>query len=261
MPYHLRMSKQLELFIITGASKGMGQAMALQLLAADHEVLTMSRSQSEALQKTATAGQYPLVQWSLDLSDPLTASAQLRQWLAEQDASRYRSATLINNAGVIPAIAPLSQLDSTAISNAMRVGLEAPMLLTSAFLAATEHWSAVSRKVLNISSGLGRRAIASQACYCTAKAGVDQFSSSVALDEALKPHGAKICSLAPGVIDTDMQVHLRSASTESFPELAKFQQLKAQDQLTSAEAAAARVLAWLDRADFGEQVIADVRKP
>src|SRR5258708_29783490 len=41
--------------------------------------------------------------------------------------------------------------------------------------------------------------------FRSAKAGMDHFSRSVALDEALKPHGARICSLAPGVIDTDMQ--------------------------------------------------------
>ena len=145
------------------------------------------------------------------------AARRLGEWLAGLDATRYASVTLINNAGVIPQIAPLSQLRPADIAQAMRVGLEAPMLLTAAFLAATEGWTAVPRKVLNISSGLGRRAIASQASYCAAKAGMDHFSRSVALDEALKPHGARICSLAPGVIDTDMQVQLRSADAAAFP--------------------------------------------
>src|SRR5256885_11544061 len=47
---------------------------------------------------------------------------------------------------VIPQIAPLSQLQPADIAQAMRVGLEAPMLLTAAFLAATEGWTAVPRK-------------------------------------------------------------------------------------------------------------------
>lgn len=161
---------------------------------------------------------------------------------------------------MIPQIAPLSQLPAAEIIHAMRVGLEAPMALTSAFLAATEPWAA-ARKVLNISSGLGRRAMASQACYCTAKAGLDQFSSCVALEEAAKPNGARIVSLAPGVIDTDMQVHLRSAATQDFPDAGNFAKLKDSGMLTSPEAAAARVLAWLERSDFGERVIADVRQP
>ena len=134
------------------------------------------------------------------------------------------------------------------------------MAMAAAFLAATEDWT-LPRKVLNISSGLGRRAMASQASYCTAKAGMDQFSSCVALEEAAKPHGARIVSLAPGVIDTEMQLQLRSAQSGDFPDVDRFAQLHAAGQLTSAQDAAARVLAWLDRPDFGAQVVADVRQP
>jgi NAD(P)-dependent dehydrogenase (short-subunit alcohol dehydrogenase family) len=90
---------------------------------------------------------------------------------------------------------------------------------------------------------------------------MDHFSRSVALDEALKPHGARICSLAPGVIDTGMQLQLRSADESAFPDAGNFAQLKEGGQLTSPEEAARRVLAWLERADFGEQVVADVRQP
>ena len=90
------------------------------------------------------------------------------------------------------------------------------MLLTAAFWRPPKA-GPCPRKVLNISSGLGRRAMASQAAYCAAKAGMDHFTRCVALDEAIKPHGAKVCSLAPGVIDTDMQVQLRGADPAAFP--------------------------------------------
>ena len=200
------------------------------------------------------------MQWEQDLAQSATAAQRLRTWLTTLKSSDWASITLINNAGVIPQIAPLSQLPAADMINALRVGLEAPMALTGAFLGATEDWE-VPRKVLNISSGLGRRAMASQASYCTAKAGMDQFSSCVALEEAAKPHGAKIVSLAPGVIDTDMQVQLRSASSDDFPDASRFVQLHSAGQLTSAQDAAERVLAWLERADFGAQVVADVRNP
>jgi NAD(P)-dependent dehydrogenase (short-subunit alcohol dehydrogenase family) len=113
--------------------------------------------------------------------------------------------------------------------------------------------------VLNISSGLGRNAMASQAGYCAAKAGMDHFTRCMALDEALKPHGAKVCALAPGVIDTDMQVQLRGAATAAFPDQARFAQLKEKGLLSSATQAASQVLAFLARPDFGEQAVADVR--
>jgi NAD(P)-dependent dehydrogenase (short-subunit alcohol dehydrogenase family) len=132
------------------------------------------------------------------------------------------------------------------------------MLLTSAFLRATQSWKA-QRKVLNISSGLGRRPMASQAVYCAAKAGMDLFTRCVALEEASQPNGAKVCSLAPGVIDTDMQVHLRAADASQFPDIGNFIGLKSKGALSSPAEAAARVLAILARPDFGSNPLADVR--
>src|SRR6185369_4887665 len=144
------------------------------------------------------------------------------------------------------------------LEDAIRVDLEAPLLLTAAFLRATQAWPA-QRKVLNISSGLGRRAMASQALYCAAKAGLDHFTRCVALEEAQRPNGAKVCSLAPGVIDTDMQVQLRSSDPAQFPDMGYFTGLKDQGTLTSPEEAARRVIAYLARADFGSHSVGDVR--
>ena len=141
---------------------------------------------------------------------------------------------------------------------ALRVGLEAPMALSAAFVGATQAWP-MPRKVLNISSGLGRYPMASQAGYCAAKAGMDHFTRCLALDEAPLPNGARVCSLAPGVIDTDMQVQLRGAAGEAFPDHAKFLQLKAQGQLSSPAQAAVQVLRFLARPDFGREPVADVR--
>jgi NAD(P)-dependent dehydrogenase (short-subunit alcohol dehydrogenase family) len=132
------------------------------------------------------------------------------------------------------------------------------MALCAAFLEATQAW-ALPRKVLNISSGLGRYPMASQAAYCAAKAGMDHFTRCLALEEALHSHGAQVCSLAPGVIDTDMQVQMRAAASEGFPNQGKFLQLKAQGQLSSPEQAAAQVLRFLARPDFGQTPVADVR--
>ena len=248
-----------QLYILTGGSRGMGLAMARQLLAQGHSLITIARQRNEDLEAVAQKHHALLTQWQFDLAAPHAAAQQLQQWLGAQTAFSFNRAVLINNAGVIPPIAPLSDTDWDSISQALRVGLEAPILLTSAFLQATASWE-IPRQVLNISSGLGRRAIASQATYCAAKAGMDNFSLSVALDEAAKPNGAKICSLAPGVIDTDMQLQLRSASADVFPDAERFASLKTNNSLASPETAGAQVLAWLERADFGDPVLADVRR-
>lgn len=246
------------LYILSGASRGMGLSMARQLLMPGHTLVCISRSDQPALVQPAQAAGATLLQWRHDLADSGPLSVRLEQWLGGQPATRWASATLINNAGIITHIGPLSQTLPADLAQALRVGLEAPMMLSAAFLRATQAWPG-ERKVLNISSGLGRRPMASQAAYCAAKAGMDHFSRCLALEEARQPGGAKICSLAPGVIDTGMQQHLRSADPADFPDRAAFEQLKSDGRLASPDAAARAVLAYLARPDFGSQPVADVR--
>ena len=246
------------LTILTGASRGMGFTMACRLLTPGNTLLCLSRTLQPALAQHAERAGATLLQWTHDLADSTAASMQLEAWLGAQEAKSWASATLINNAGMIARIGPLSEADATDLARALRVGLEAPMQLTAVFLRATENWRA-QRKVLNISSGLGRRAMASQAAYCAAKAGMDHFTRCVALDEALKANGAKVCSLAPGVIDTDMQSQLRHADSAAFPDRESFVRLQSGGQLSSPDEAARRVLAYLARPDFGTEPVADVR--
>ena len=242
------------LFVLTGASRGMGAAMARQLLAPENLLLCLSRRRNTALDAAGPGCE----QWAIDLAQPVEASARLEAWLAAQDANAFASVTLINNAAALTRIGPIEECSDVELSSALRVGLEAPLLLSAAFLRATRAWAA-SKRVLNISSGLGRRAMASQASYCASKAGLDHLTRALALDEAQRPNGAKLVSLAPGVIDTEMQQHLRAGDPAVFPELANFVGLKEKGQLTSPEDAAARVLAYLNRADFGANPVTDVR--
>ncbi|MBK9573713.1 MAG: SDR family NAD(P)-dependent oxidoreductase [Rhodoferax sp.] len=247
-----------QLFVLTGASRGMGAAMAMQLLSPSHELLCISRHDNPALAERASQLKAHLNQWKLDLAQGAHAADQLTAWLGQQDDTAFESATLINNAGVILGVAPLHAIKAEDLTRSIQVGLEAPLLLTSAFLHATRTWRA-KRRVLNISSGLGRRPMASQAAYCAAKAGLDHFTRCVALEEASQANGAKVCSLAPGVIDTDMQSHLRASAPTDFPDQPAFAALNANRQLSSPEQAAQRVLAWLERPDFGASPVADIR--
>ena len=249
----------IHLTVLTGASRGLGAAMAYQLIQPDALLVCISRGANENLtQRAATVAFSRLEQWQMDLTQNTAVAQQLRDWLALQDNAQIASATLINNAAMIPDVVPLGAVPAQQLERALRVGLEAPMQLTSAFLAATAGWSC-SRKILNISSGLGRNAMASQAAYCATKAGMDHFSRCVALEEAQHSHGAKICSLAPGVIDTEMQLQLRSTSAANFADVARFQALHAQGQLARPEDTAQKILAYLGRSDFGADTIADIR--
>ena len=249
---------QNHLSIITGSSRGLGAALVRQRLLPGHRVLGIARQTHPGLQAQADAAGMALEQWPLDLTDAPAAAQRLQDWLNGLDGSQFASASLINNAGVVGQLAPLDRLPLGALSQALRVGLEAALLLSAAFLQASRDWPG-ARRVLNISSGLGRSAMAGSAVYCAAKAGMDHFSRALALEQAGLANPARVVSMAPGVIDTDMQAELRASDPALFPERARFIQLQADGVLVSPQDCAARLLARLERADFGQTVIADIR--
>jgi benzil reductase ((S)-benzoin forming) len=108
------------------------------------------------------------------------------------------------------------------------------------FLRATA--STPLRRIVNISSGAGRRPVFGWTAYCAAKAGLDMASRVVALEAAQRGLGIEVCSLAPGVIDTAMQETVRAASAEDFAEIDRFLALKEEGKLRPAAEVAADIL-------------------
>lgn len=255
---------QAHLTVLTGASRGMGAAIAEELLRDGQHLLCISRAARDGLHAIAAAHGATVEQWRADLADPAPVAKRLEAWLRARDGTAYASVALVNNAAAVARLVPFEASEAGDLVRVLRVGLEAPMLLTAAFLRGTHAWPARAAgacKVLNISSGLGRRAMASQAAYCAVKSGLDHFTRALALDEAASARGARVVSLAPGVIDTDMQSQIRAADPAHFPDHARFLELKSGGQLDSPLTAARKVIAYLRRADFGSHPVADVRDP
>ncbi len=91
--------------------------------------------------------------------------------------------------------------------------------------------------------------MASAASCCAIEAGLDHLARAQALEEARHVNGARVVSLAPGVIDTDMQVQLRGADAAAFPDRENFVRFQHDGRLASSAEAAAKVVRYLDRAD------------
>lgn len=256
----LQGNSMTQLIIITGASRGIGLAITQKLCKKNNVVIGLSRNVSRQLAQTAKTHGTNLEQWPVDLTNSIPVALQLYSWLNKFKYKTVNEAVLINNAGFIGHIGPLTLEYVQKTEQTIRINLDAPMQLTAAFLSATRAWS-IPKKIVNVSSGLARRAMAGSAMYCASKAGLDHFSRCVALDEALQMNGAKIVSLAPSVIDTDMQKALRQGDPSGFPDRQTFIQLKETGNLLSPEQAAQKILDYLARPDFGVNVIADVRDP
>ena len=247
------------LVILTGASRGLGHAMAAHYLAQGAFVLGLSRGQAADLAPAAGGG---LEQWPADLAEPLPLADKLGTWLGEFERRRGGAPArvrLIHNAALLNEPGDVADSPPADLARSLRVGLEAPVALTAAFLGATARWTASDRRVLFISSGLGRRPMAGSGSYCAQKAGLDHFARALALEEAARPDGARVASVAPGIIDTDMQKQLRGADPARFAEQGTFAGFHRSGALDSPAAAAAKVIALLERADYGANPVTDVR--
>lgn len=237
--------------IVTGHSRGLGAAIAAELLSRGIAVLGLSRHSNPEL-----SGQFAqaLREVELDLAD----SAALAQWLGGEALRRFvagsQSVLLINNAGVVQPVGPLETQDLQAISRAVALNVAAPMMLASALTAATPDTS--DRRIVHISSGAGRNAYPGWSVYCATKAALDLHASAVTLD---RTRALRICSLAPGVIDTDMQSDIRATSLERFPMRPRFEALKRHGDLTPPLDAARRLVDYVLGPKFGETPVADLR--
>lgn len=248
------MSKTLA--ILTGASRGIGAAMARDLLKPDTHLITLARRIDPELDARANAVGATLQQIQIDLSDLNAADQAARALCAAlpRDAARY---LLINNAGSVHPVARTDALnDATAITAAFNLNVSAVMILTAHFLTAVQDLKA-DRRILNISSGAGRNPNAGWGVYCASKAALDMYTR--VLKQEQSEHGIRVVALAPGIVDTDMQSTIRASDPQSFPALSKFQEFHTSGQLASPAHVAARILDYLDRDDFGTTEIDDIR--
>lgn len=124
--------------ILTGASRGIGAAMARQLAKPGTRLITLARREDPELAAHARAQDAQLEQLAVDLSD-LRAAEQAAERICAalpRDAKRY---LLINNAGTVHPVSGTDALiDGQAIASAFNLNVTAVMLLTARFLAAVE---------------------------------------------------------------------------------------------------------------------------
>jgi benzil reductase ((S)-benzoin forming) len=237
--------------IVTGHSRGIGEAIARHLLSRGARVLGVSRKRNETL---ANAFPETLHEASLDLAD----GSELSRWLDSDVPRRFieraKTALLVNNAGVLQPIGPPAVQDLELVSRAVAVNVAAALMVTAWFARATS--SAGERRVMHVSSGAGRKPYAGWSVYCSTKAAMDQHARCVALDAM--PH-FKISSIAPGVVDTEMQAEIRASTDDRFPERPRFVKMHRDNELPSPEKTGGKAAEYLLSDAFGAEPVFDLR--
>jgi hypothetical protein len=240
--------------ILTGHTRGLGAAIAQELLLRGIPVLGIARHGNAEL-----AGRFPILlqQAEADLADV----AVLSRWLTDETLQRYlagsKSVLLINNAGTVQPIGSLEAQDALRVAQAISLNVAAPLMLAAAVAAVSRDVAVRDLRILHVSSGAARSAYAGWSVYCASKAALDQHARAVMLD---KTPGVRICSLAPGVLDTDMQAEIRATSQERFPMRVKFDELKRDGLLADPFDCARRLVEFLLSQQFGQAPVADLRE-
>ncbi|MCR9017440.1 SDR family NAD(P)-dependent oxidoreductase [Aquiflexum gelatinilyticum] len=239
------------LFIITGTSKGIGEALVRQVLQKNPSlVIGIARTKSQV-----SHSNYRHV--ICDLGDLKNLESKLDDIFPKGD---FDQIVMINNAGIIGDIAHLGKLGSQSIRQIFEINTIAPTILMNAFVKKYARLEEVKKIVVNISSGAASKAIDGWAGYSASKAALNMLTQTAQNEADLDRNGIRFFAVAPGVVDTAMQQQIRNSSASDFSSLPKFILLKENMNLSSPEFAAEKILYLIENADKFEGVIQDVRE-
>jgi NAD(P)-dependent dehydrogenase (short-subunit alcohol dehydrogenase family) len=216
--------------LVTGAGRGIGEAVALELARQGIKVALVARSQAEIDKVAAQIKE--LGGTSLGISFDLSNLEEIEGLVSRVEAELGPVDILINNAAIAGPFGPSWEIDPAEWTQAVNVNLIAPFRLARAVLSSMlkNNWG----RIINISSGAATFPMARAGAYSTTKAGLDMISRQLGGEVA--DTGISVISLYPGIVDTAMQTDIRSQPTEKIgQELATiFHNYHASGQLSTA---------------------------
>lgn len=194
--------------VVTGASRGIGAAIARRLAAMGAHVALTARN-TQALAKLAEelrASGGSADSHACDLAEP----AQIAAFAERVLAKHRRCDILVNNAGIGTFQGPLHAMPPAEFEKIVAINLRAPYLLMRAFVPAMVE--AHAGHIVNISSLASRNPVPNGAAYAGSKAGLNGMMISAA--EELRQHQVRVSLVEPGSVRTEFGTGL---SAEKSP--------------------------------------------
>jgi NAD(P)-dependent dehydrogenase (short-subunit alcohol dehydrogenase family) len=223
--------------IVSGASRGLGAAVACWLGKAGAAVTLIARTEAKLNETGAKVRRLG--------GEPMICRADVSEYDAcrnavEKTLDRFgRIDALVNNAAIVQPISAIARTDPADWRYSIEVNLIGPFNLIRTAAAALIRQKG---RIVNVSSGAANLTLESISAYCTAKAALNHFTRVLAVEE---PELTALV-VRPGVVDTDMQAFIRQEGPLAMPadEADYYHQLKDRGELEPAEIPA-RAIAWL----------------
>lgn len=236
-------------YFITGTSRGLGKAICQKILAQGNaKVIGIGRKSS------IINPNYHHVHIDLSkISDLEKQLVSIFTRLIEPE-----KIVLINNSGALGEVKHIGNTSADHIIGVLNLNLLAPAILINSFI---KKYGKVNCKktIINISSGAGKKPVDGWGNYCTSKAGLDMFSRVVDAEQQLKNSNVSIYAVAPGIVDTSMQDHIRKSDKSDFSMIERFKDYKENDDLSSPEEVAEKYWDFLQNEEKYSDVLLDVR--
>jgi 3-oxoacyl-[acyl-carrier protein] reductase len=185
--------------LVTGASRGIGLAIAQRLAAADYEVIALARTRGDALSAVMDAAGGKIRFVSFDLSQ-IDAIPEMVRELKTDAGPLYG---LVNNAG-IGADGLLANTHNSQIEAVIRLNVTAPIVLTKYVVRGM--MTGEGGRIVNMSSIIGSTGYSGLSVYGATKASMIGFTKS--LSREVGRHGVTVNAIAPGFIDTELTAGL-----------------------------------------------------
>lgn len=211
--------------IVTGGARGLGRAVAEVMAGAGANVVITSRNapQLDEVVAAIQAKGGKALAYAADVAD----ERQVQELVLSTERWVGPASILVNNAGVLEPMAPLTRTDATAWLRHIAVNVGGVYLCARAVIPGMLERG--YGRIVNVSSSAARRASAGWTAYCAGKAAVDQLTRALALE--IEDTGVTACAFYPGYMDTRMQERIRRASPEDFPRVEEFRELHQQGKL------------------------------
>jgi benzil reductase ((S)-benzoin forming) len=246
-------------FIITGASKGLGEGLAIELLNEDHHLICIARSESERLKQLAAAKNCKTDFLLFDLAVTHDIPALMDTIFENIKKQTAEGVYLANNAGIIKPVNRVEDCDPDETEQHIKINLVAPMLISAAFIRHTKDMP-IEKRIMNISSGAAFNPYYGWSCYCTGKAGLDMFGRCISEEQKEETYPVETMGVAPGIIDTGMQSTIRSTDERAFKHREKFIEFKEKGQLIPPSVAGKRLARLLLSDEFKDGTTIDIRE-